>query len=184
MMLFADLHTLPLVQRWREQQFPAPIVVAIIRRDAEYLLIRRNSDPYKGMWALVGGKWDFGEELATAVTREVNEETSLESQFIALRGLVSERLIDDGTAAHFLLFVCEVTAVWGQAREQDEGSVAWFSRMDIDTLNDQNAIIPSDYAMLAEFAEAAQTTSVVEAEMTGANKGVQLHRFERIDKRE
>jgi ADP-ribose pyrophosphatase YjhB (NUDIX family) len=53
------------------------------------------------MWALVGGKWDFGEELGTAVTREVKEETSLDTRFVALRGLVNVRLINDGTAALF-----------------------------------------------------------------------------------
>ena len=177
---FEGLATLPVARRWREQLYPAPIVVAIIRRDERYLLIRRNSEPYKGMWALVGGKWDFGEELATAVIREVREETSLETEFVALRGLVNERLVDDDTAAHFLLFVCEVTAVSGTAHEQNEGAVAWFSHTQLDELQDQKAIIPSDYAMLTEFAQAKQAAPLVEIEMTGTNGTTTLHRFERV----
>ncbi|MCB8943876.1 MAG: NUDIX domain-containing protein [Ardenticatenaceae bacterium] len=182
---FEQLTTLPLAQRWREQKYPAPIIVAIICDQtapvSRYLLIRRNSEPYKGMWALVGGKWDFGEELATAVIREVKEETSLDTQFVAVRGLVSERLVDDGTAAHFLLLVCEVTAVAGTAREQYEGAVTWFTRAELHTLHQQNSIIPSDYAMLTEFAESAQAAPLVEVEMIGANEEAQLRRFERMD---
>ena len=194
MLQFDDLSTLPVARRWRKQRYPAPIVVAIIRRDAQtsevsktsevssYLLIRRNSDPYQGMWALVGGKWDFGEELGTAVTREVKEETSLDTRFVALRGLVNERLINDGTAAHFLLFVCELMVENGRASEQKEGAVAWFSRAELDELQTQNAIIPSDYAMLVEFATAIQSASVVEVEMWGANEETELRRFERMDR--
>lgn len=178
---FKKLSALPIAQRWRQQLYPAPVVVAIVGRDDRYLLIQRNSEPYAGMWALVGGKWDFGEELAAAVIREVQEETSLTTQFIALRGLVSERLIDDGSAAHFLLFVCEVTAVSGTAHEQKEGTVTWFTRPQLDALHSQNSIIPSDYAILTEFAHATQTTPLVEAEMIRTNKEAQLRRFERLD---
>jgi hypothetical protein len=46
---FDVLHTLPAAQRWREQLYPTPIVAALIRRDSRYLLIRRNSAPYKGL---------------------------------------------------------------------------------------------------------------------------------------
>ena len=182
---FEALATLPIAQRWREQLYPAPIVVAIIRRNDQvsprYLLIRRNSEPYKGMWALVGGKWDFGEELATAVTREVREETSLDTEFVALRGLVNERLVADGTAAHFLLFVCEVTAVSGTAHEQNEGAVAWFTPTQLAELQTQQAIIPSDYAILTEFAKAKLAVPLVEIEMAGTNGTTTLHRFERVD---
>jgi ADP-ribose pyrophosphatase YjhB (NUDIX family) len=181
MLQFDDLSTLPVARRWREQLYPAPIVVAIIRHADSYLLIQRNSDPYHGMWALVGGKWDFGEELGTAVTREVKEETSLDTRFVALRGLVNERLINDGTADHFLLFVCEVVVENGHASEQKEGAVAWFNRAQLEDLYSQNAIIPSDYAMCAEFATAIQAASVVEVEMWGANEETELRRFERMN---
>jgi len=147
---------------------PAPIVVAIIRRapadsdsrpQASYLLIRRNAEPYSGRWALVGGKWDFGESLAAAAVREVKEETGLETVYVALRGIVSERLapaeVHGKGAAHFLLLVCEVDAQSGEASEQQEGAVAWFSPAQIEILHQRQAIIPSDYVMLGRFGEAA-----------------------------
>jgi 8-oxo-dGTP pyrophosphatase MutT (NUDIX family) len=130
---------------------------------------------------LVGGKWDFGEELATAVIREVKEETGLDSRFVALRGLVNERFIEDDTGAHFLIFLCEVTAVKGIASEQHEGAVAWFTRPEIDNLASQKAIVPSDYAMLAEFAGASQSAPIIEVHMQGDGDKTVLHRFERIE---
>jgi len=171
--MFAALPDLPPGQRWRQQHFPAPIVVALIRKETvegavEYLLIKRNGDAYGGQWALVGGKWDFGETLAEAILREVKEETNLDSRFLALRGIVNERVSlpgPTGSGAHFLLFVCELTAGEGQAQEQLEGELAWFSVSDIEALHGRSAIIPSDYMMIQKFAGVVGVATLYEAEM-------------------
>lgn len=175
---FDALANLPENGRYRQQLYPVPIVVAIIRREdadgSRFLLIQRNSDSYSGQWALVGGKWDFGETLATAVTREVQEETSLETQFVALKGLVSERVhppTEDLSAAHFLLLVCELLVTNGNATEQQEGAVAWFTLAEIEALREANGIIPSDYEMLHQFAEQAGDAVHFEAEMIAAIGG-------------
>lgn len=175
---FDSLTQLPLNGRWRQQAFPVPIVVALIRREteekAEFLLIQRNSDSYSGQWALVGGKWDFGETLATAVTREVQEETSLETRFVSLRGLVSERVQPPAEAlpgAHFLLLVCDLVVTNGKAQEQQEGAVAWFTLAEIEALHAADKIIPSDFAMLHQFAHEADDVPHFEAEMISAIGG-------------
>jgi 8-oxo-dGTP diphosphatase len=189
MINFDLLSALPVNGRWRQQMYPMPIVVALIRREtageAQFLLIRRSGDPYGGQWALVGGKWDFGETLAAAVMREVQEETSLETQFVALRGLVSERVQPPAAempGAHFLLLVCELAVTRGEAREQKEGAVAWFTLADIETMSQANEIIPSDYAMLHQFAQPSGDVAHYEAEMIAAIGGqtdipTQLLRF-------
>lgn len=167
-----DIGHWPLAQRWQQQLYPAPIVVALIGRagrdgQQRYLLIRRNHGSYAGQWALVGGKWDFGEALATAVTREVQEETGLQARFVALRGVVSERVRDAAQAAHFLLLVCALEAAAGEAQEMAEGAVAWFTRAEIEGLHAARAMIPSDYAMIAAFAGAETAVPLVEAAMRG-----------------
>lgn len=178
MINFDALTNLPEKDRWRQQRHPVPIVVAIIRRedvdDTRFLLIQRNSESYGGQWALVGGKWDFGETLAAAVTREVREETSLETQFVALKGVVSERVqppTEALSAAHFLLLVCELMVVNGVAKEQKEGAVAWFTLTEIEGLHKNNEIIPSDYKMLHQFAVQTDTVAHFEAEMIAAIGG-------------
>lgn len=181
---FESLTDLPLARRWREQPYPVASVLALIRRDGapngeqtapQFLLIQRNTEPYIGKWGLVGGRWEFGETLEAAVTREVKEETGLDTAFIALRGMVSERIApssakDDG--AHYLLFVCALAADGGQAEEQSEGAVAWFSRHEIEALNEGKAIIASDYAILARFGDMEAALPYVEADVV-AGKGAE-----------
>jgi ADP-ribose pyrophosphatase YjhB (NUDIX family) len=188
---FDLLTIMPENGRWRRQAFPVPIVVAILRRttagESQFLLIRRKAETYGGQWALVGGKWDFGETLATAVTREVQEETSLETRFVALRGVVSERVhppTDEFPGAHFLILVCDLVVVNGEATEQEEGAVAWFTLEEIEAIHRENGIIPSDYAMLHQFAPQSGGVAHFEAEMIAVIGDRQEHltelvRFER-----
>lgn len=186
-------YQLPLERRWRQQLYPIPVVINLIHRlsdgegEGQYLLIRRNKDPYAGRWALVGGKWDFGESLASAATREVKEETSLETTFVALRGIVNEQVAPAGqndTAGHFLIFVCELAAGDGEASEQAEGAVAWFTPAEIDQLHDQAQVIPSDYLMLKQFGRQTAAIDLYEAEMVAAaghGGEVTLVKFEKAD---
>lgn len=195
--MFDAFSTISSHKRWRQQAQPAPIVVAIIRRGnqdgpksgSDFLLIRRNSAPYQNHWAMVGGKWDFGEPLTEAAIREVQEETGLTTRFVALRGVVSERLAADeegpGEAAHFLILVCQLDVVSGLAQEQREGEVGWFNAAEIEELNVAGKIIPSDYLMLKRFVE-ADAIPFYEAEMIPdqvagqSNSQSNLHRFEQI----
>jgi ADP-ribose pyrophosphatase YjhB (NUDIX family) len=179
-------YQLPPARRWRQQAFPIPVVVNLIHRPLEnqYLLIRRNKEPYIGRWGLVGGKWDFGETLASVATREVKEETSLDTTFVALRGVVNERVAPAGledTAGHFLIFICELLPGAGEASEQAEGAVAWFTPAEIDQLHQQAQVIPSDYLMLKQFSDPATSAlDLYEAEMRAAAGGgeVTLLRFD------
>ncbi len=197
--MFDGLPQTPIQQRWRQQTRPLPVVAAIICRQVtgqsttemhdSYLLIQRTQDPYRHRWALVGGKWEFGETLVRAVLREVMEETGLDATFVALRGLVSERVapIDsqDGEAAHFIIFVCHVEAPAGAAYGGKEGVVAWFSAQEIRELHESGAIIPSDYEMLQRFS-GSEALPFNEVQMFAGNsegapaESVKLIRFEQF----
>lgn len=180
------LSSLPLERRWKQQSRPVLGVVMLIRQADAFLLIQRNQNPYQGLWALVGGKMEFGESVAEAAGRETLEETGLAATFVALRGVVNERMFPAGAddlAGHFLLFVCEVSPAGHEAREQHEGAVAWFSWAELEALDKSGRIIPSDYAMLQRFGRQPAPIPFTEAEMVASHNQHThtLTRFEQIN---
>ena len=65
---------------------PQIAVSAAIFRDDKVLLVRRARSPAKGFYSLPGGRVEFGETLHAALTREVDEETSLTIEILDLAG--------------------------------------------------------------------------------------------------
>jgi 8-oxo-dGTP diphosphatase len=64
--------------------------------DNKILLIKRNTIPFKGYWALPGGRMDPGENIAQTIVREVKEETGLNVTIEDKIGEYVEKGIKDG----------------------------------------------------------------------------------------
>jgi 8-oxo-dGTP diphosphatase len=56
---------------------PKPAVGVVVIENDRLLLIQRANDPYRGCWAVPGGKVEWGESLTAAAAREAEEETGL-----------------------------------------------------------------------------------------------------------
>jgi ADP-ribose pyrophosphatase YjhB (NUDIX family) len=65
---------------------PQLAVSAAIFRGPELLVVRRAQSPAKGFFSLPGGRVEYGESLATALQREVAEETGLGIEIVTLAG--------------------------------------------------------------------------------------------------
>jgi ADP-ribose pyrophosphatase YjhB (NUDIX family) len=87
------------------------------------LLVRRANDPGRGQWSLPGGRVEPGESDASAVAREIHEETGLEVLAGSLIGSV-QRPAPDGV---FMIFDYRAEVVGGRLHAGDDATeVAWF----------------------------------------------------------
>jgi len=94
--------------------------------DGRLLLIQRGRPPGEGLWAVPGGKVQFGETLTEAVRREVFEETGLQAR--PGRVVWAGDSIGPGEppAWHYCLvdFLCEVEGGDLQVGD-DAAAIAW-----------------------------------------------------------
>lgn len=72
--------------------FPRPnlVVMIIVEHQDNILLGKRNMEPGRGKWTLLGGFVSKGERVEEAAVREIREETNLDVQVEALLGLYDD----------------------------------------------------------------------------------------------
>ncbi len=131
------------------EKTPTAIVLTAILLDNKILLLKREGTVYHGFWGFPGGKIKFGENLKEAAMREAREETGLDCEFIALRGIASEIIrpeLNTQDAKHHLVFVCQLSPKKLQLTSSIEGEVQWFPLGGL-----PEKINPADIAMLKEF---------------------------------
>jgi ADP-ribose pyrophosphatase YjhB (NUDIX family) len=63
---------------------PCVGVGAVLIHEGRVLLVRRGKEPLRGRWVVPGGTVELGETLEQALVREVEEETGLIAEAVAL----------------------------------------------------------------------------------------------------
>ncbi|MCA6106516.1 NUDIX hydrolase [Bradyrhizobium cenepequi] len=98
---------------------PQLAVSGAIFRNGKVLLVRRARSPGKGFYSLPGGRVEFGESLHTALHREVDEETGLKIDVVALAGW-REVLPGPTGSGHYLIMSFAARWVAREPRLNDE----------------------------------------------------------------
>ena len=106
---------------------PAPTASALVLGgDGRVLLARRSGDPGAGLWDILGGFVEEGEEPLAALRREIEEETSLEIEPLEFLGGYPDRYGEDGPYTLNFYWTARVTG--GELELDDElADVAWFA---------------------------------------------------------
>jgi 8-oxo-dGTP diphosphatase len=105
---------------------PAPTASALIRDErGRILLARRAHDPGAGLWDLLGGFMDEGEEPLETLRRELREETGLDGEPGDFLGAIPDRYGEDGTWT--VNFYWEARLAPGEPQPADDvAELVWY----------------------------------------------------------
>lgn len=133
---------------------PVLAVGAVVVDDERLLLVRRRTPPAAGTWAVPGGRVEWGETLAEAVTRELREETGLEGVCGPLIGVCELPPTADGDD-HLVILDHEVTLLqWEEPTGADDAAeAAWIPLADVCDLHLAPGLAEflHDHAIIATF---------------------------------
>lgn len=87
--------------------------------DKKILLIKRDTLPFKGYWALPGGRMDPGETVEQTCIREVKEETGLDVAIVCKIGDYHEQGVKDEVEYDYYPACFVVKVVGGEIKKQD-----------------------------------------------------------------
>ena len=117
---------------------PILAVSAAIIRDGRVLLARRNRGPAYGVWTLPGGGGEAGETLIEALVREIDEETGMAIEPVALAGH-REVLVRDASGKverHFVILCFAARWLRGEPVLNEELAEAnWLRPSEVAPLN-------------------------------------------------
>jgi ADP-ribose pyrophosphatase YjhB (NUDIX family) len=103
-------------------------------KDGKTLLLKRNTEPFKGCWHLVGGHVEENETLKEALRREFKEETNLDVEI----GNIIDGRIEETFDRIKIIIAFKITSAKGEIKLNSENEAYdWFA-----TSNSQKYVAP------------------------------------------
>lgn len=136
---------------------PFLAVSAAIIRDGRVLIVRRASTPMLGLYTLPGGVVEAGETLDEAVRREIEEETALKIEPVALAGYRDAIFRDQENRVerHFVIMAFAARLVSGEVKLNAElGAFDWLKPEDLKSLKTTEGLGEIVEAAFVRMAEA------------------------------
>ncbi|NOH03910.1 MAG: NUDIX hydrolase [Chloroflexi bacterium] len=111
---------------WIYFQDPKVAAAVLIEEGSRVLLVRRNNEPFRGLWTLPAGFVNGGEDPAEAAERECLEETGLSVRVTRVFDVISGREHERG--ADFIIVYCAEVLGGEMSPSDDADAVEWFER--------------------------------------------------------
>jgi 8-oxo-dGTP diphosphatase len=86
--------------------------------EGKILLVKRDTVPFKGYWALPGGRVDPGESVEQTIVRECKEETGLDVEIVRKIGEYVEEGVKDNVEYEYYPTCFLVKVVGGEMKRQ------------------------------------------------------------------
>lgn len=106
------------------------VVCAIIIKDKKILACQRNYGEFKGLWEFPGGKIENGESNHEALTREINEELSLNINIHNHFETIYHEYPNFRLVMH--AYICSIES--GTLVTNEHNSIKWLSSNNLDSL--------------------------------------------------
>jgi len=114
------------------------VTAVVLDERGDHVLLTRRAD--NGLWSLVSGILEPGEQPAVAVAREIAEETGVEATVERLASVLAQEpmLIPNGDQCQFLDLCFRCRYVSGEARVADDENldVRWWALSDLPEMED------------------------------------------------
>jgi 8-oxo-dGTP diphosphatase len=127
-------------------QFRMPTVDIIIEKGKKIILIKRNTEPFKGKLAIPGGFVEAEETVEQAALREAKEETGLEVKLKGILGVYSDPKRDPRGRVTAIVFISK--PVGGELKASSDAAKAeWveIDKIDFNNLAFDHSKILRDY---------------------------------------
>jgi 8-oxo-dGTP diphosphatase len=110
-------------------------VSTAVFRDGRVLLAQRAVGALAGLWSLPGGRVEFGEKLAEAALRELDEEVGVKAEIVDFAGVVEVLPRKEGAQFHFVVIAFAANWVSGEPQTGPEAAdIRWADPMTLDGL--------------------------------------------------
>lgn len=109
---------------WIHFEDPKVAAAVLVVQDGRVLLVRRNNEPFRGLWTLPAGFVDAGEDPARAAERECLEETGLSVRVTRVLDVIAG--LEHERGADFVILY-EAAILSGRLSPNDDAdAVEWF----------------------------------------------------------
>ena len=115
--------------------------VILSKKNDAVLMIKRASEPDKGLWSIPGGMVEYGETCEEATIREVNEETSLKIKLDKILKIINKIIYSsEKIKYHFIIVDYLAKDYIGTIRASDDAlEASWIKYKDLN----KYSIVPS-----------------------------------------